>query len=900
MLKCTRSVYKNDRVLFEIKGGLMNFILNILEQDYISNVYIGVTGILVAIVIFIAEVIKDQDNELNKKVILYRTNIRENIINVLLIFFYMIIINMFKYNQDINICERYNIIYLITHGILLVLVIMSIYKTGKMFGIALKLNTEKDYFNEELEKYIYIKSMELEKRANSKNNKRYKKEKNEFSKFLKEQEIYFNDERKVKNNSDYEAIYPIKNGIIEKYDYKKLIELSNYFNNQKINEENYVADNKDIVFIPNNIGKRVNKKEPIFYCLKQYKNIFKNLSNLVIYADNSLFIDDEIKLINSCLFKMASEYEEPDAYDENHRLLNYFIYLYNNELYGIKALALANIEEYYRKIYNNFSKNRQFARFLGSLSLLAYSNDDYDDYEYINNVDFYLYIHQMNEKEIDIKKITYDCANNIFDFNLYSVKQNSDIRYYDNLMSLLLKFIIYLMKSSNYSAINVLFDNILMERINYKDNEFDEYDIVNFQFSCGIIYCLIMLSTHNKIIETSLDTIKRMINYIENSLINLYDAWDTIEYFKKYFNKKTCVQNVYAKYDFEFIDHEYKNSWRGYPIDATIVLKEFLFVFEIDFVNINSINKEQISRKDKYFYKRLLELINSKEPNELDKLLNVKYNNNCVVEVLNIAIQEAEAKEKEYNRIHELDNNKVEQFKKLIKQNIQKDSSFINSLRKYNKIKDSKSKLKRVFGINQLIPRELFFDNAAGYKIIAENYCSTLDIGIEKEYIKKINKISKKSAKPLEVILDQIDNIEDYIIISNYLNKSYLNKFDYDYSENVIIYKNKKIPIINIPQINGIFLLPKEDLPTINFCDFKEEWNSKFIDNSLYCELIDCSKDENLRKKILEESIWLKEKGTVEEQDNYLKEYCRIRLYLAYKIVENKNATIIKFENEYN
>ena len=65
----------------------MNFILNILEQDYISNVYIGVTGILVAIVIFIAEVIKDQDNELNKKVIVYRTNIRENIINVLLILF---------------------------------------------------------------------------------------------------------------------------------------------------------------------------------------------------------------------------------------------------------------------------------------------------------------------------------------------------------------------------------------------------------------------------------------------------------------------------------------------------------------------------------------------------------------------------------------------------------------------------------------------------------------------------------------------------------------------------------------------------------------------------------------------------------------------------------------------
>ena len=41
----------------------MEFVLEVLKQDYISNIYIGVTGILVAIVIFIAEVIKDQNNE---------------------------------------------------------------------------------------------------------------------------------------------------------------------------------------------------------------------------------------------------------------------------------------------------------------------------------------------------------------------------------------------------------------------------------------------------------------------------------------------------------------------------------------------------------------------------------------------------------------------------------------------------------------------------------------------------------------------------------------------------------------------------------------------------------------------------------------------------------------------
>ena len=876
----------------------MDFILEVLKKDYISNIYIGVTGILVAIVIFIAEVIKDQNNELNKKVILYKTNIKNNVIDILFIFFYMLIVNMLKYNRENSTCNFYNIIYLITHSFLLVFVIISIYRTGKIFWITLKLNTEKDYFNKELEKYIYEKVIDLERRANNQNNKKHKKEEIEFRKFLKEQEIYFNDETIIKENPEYEPIYPVKNGIIGKYDYKKLIDLANYFNNQKITEENYSVDNKNIVYIPNYIGKKVSKKEPVFYCLKQYKNIFNNLSDMVIYTDNRLFIDDEIKLINTALFNMASEYEEPDAYDENSRLYNYFKYLYDNKLYGIKSLALVNIEEYYRKIYNNYSKNRQFTRFLDLLSFLAYSNDDYDDFEYINNIELYLYIHQLDEKETDVKKIAYNFANNMFRFNLYLVKKNPDIRYYDNLMAILLKFIIYLIKTSNYEAIGVLLDNILMERINYKNNEFDGYDIINFQFSCGIVYCLIMMSKHNMLKPQFLTTIKRIINYAENFLINLNDAWDATIYFKKYFDKKTCLQKVYDKFDFEFVDHEYRNNWGGLCIDTTIVLKEFLFIFQIDFTNVDSIDKKQISRKDKYFYKNLLELIKSKDSTELDKFLQLKYNNSFIIEALNVAINEAENKEKEYNRINKLDYNKVKKFMELIKQNIQKESSFTNSLKKYNKIKESKIKLKEVFGINQLIPRELFFDEVVGYENIANSYSGALNIGIAKEYVKKLENKSTKSTEGFEKVLDRIDNLEDYIIVSNYLSKRYFNKFDYDYKENIIIYKNKKIPIINIPQINGIFLLKKDDLPIINFCDFDEEWNSKFINNSLYFEFVDCSENKTLRKKIIENSTWLKEKGTIAEQDNYLKECCRIRLYLAYTITQNENATIIKFENE--
>ncbi len=77
---------------------------------------------------------------------------------------------------------------------------------------------------------------------------------------------------------------------------------------------------------------------------------------MVIYTDNKLFINDEIKLINSCLFNMASEYEEPDAYDENSRLFNYFKYLYDNKLYGIKSLALLILKNITEKYITIFTK----------------------------------------------------------------------------------------------------------------------------------------------------------------------------------------------------------------------------------------------------------------------------------------------------------------------------------------------------------------------------------------------------------------------------------------------------------------------------------------------------------------------------------------------------------------
>ena len=71
---------------------------------------------------------------------------------------------------------------------------------------------------------------------------------------------------------------------------------------------------------------------------------------------------------------------------------------------------------------------------------------------------------------------------------------------------------------------------------------------------------------------------------MEYALYNFKIYQGVDKYIPFIFYSLNSDQKVYDNFDFEFIDHEYKNSWSGWGIDTKIVLKEFLFIF-----NINSI-----------------------------------------------------------------------------------------------------------------------------------------------------------------------------------------------------------------------------------------------------------------------------------------------------------------------
>lgn len=882
----------------------MEWIFNFLNQDYITNVYIGVTGVLVAIVIFASELIKEQNNELEKRVILSFTKIKGLIIYNLSISSYMLLSNVLKYDSTKNIISGLNMIFLISKIGLIIMVFILMYKTAKMFYIVVRLNTEKDYFNKSLVNYIEKRSLKLEKDANKKGNKKLKSEKKEFNKFLKTYGIINNSNNKSKNVSekDYEPIYPLKSGKIMTFEYKKIINLINEFEEKIIESDDYIYNKGKVLIFNCDIDQNVNDNKPICYCFKKYIKYFINIPDFIIMANNSIYLNDEIRIISKSLYDLALDYEEPYNYDENNILYNYFKFLYENKLNSIKSIALSNIEDFYMKTVESVSSNKKFCKLLISISYLSFFYDEYEDYKYINNFIVYLYKYQILFTEEPKDDIAYSFIINVINLNIYGVKKNKNVNYYDNLISMLFRILVIFIKSSDYLAINVLFENFLYNTRIRIEKELNKYEIIDFQFCCGIIYAYIAILKQN-IIENNNQNelnfknsqIKIVIDYLRNHVIYIYYIERAVKNFRKYFDIHTCIQECYRNFDFEFVEHKNRSSFSGLCISEKEILKEFIYIFNITVLENKEIDKKDITRLDKYYYSDLLRLVQINGKTKLEECLNVQYDNTNLVKYLNKLIEEAEIKEKDYMRNNKLDDQNVKEFKKLIKENIDNGLDLLNYLKEKKKINKSNSLSNNVKGINQLIDREYFFRESEIYKHLAKEIGDTLKYGIEKEYVKKIEEISKIKKEELDLILRNLDFSKEYVIFTDFLSGKYIEKYKYNYEE--IQINKKKIKVINRGDIEGLYILTIDDLPSIDFCKFNKNFNMKNIENNLYYEFNDCSNYEFRHKTNLINNVeWPKDGMSEEEKNNFLREKCLIKVFVSYKIEVNKSSEIIKIK----
>lgn len=875
----------------EFLKNIYNFIIwmniNIFEPLNGSvriDAFVGIIGVLVAIVIFIAETMNDSKVETQKRFLLEKTRMKVIMTFSILILSLCIIKEIIPYNKEC--VDLFKILFFAVELLLNIFICCSIWLTIKLFGIAIKLNTDSDYFSAEYDKYIEKRLMEIHNR-NIKNSK--KKLKNEsIDKFLKNNKKYFSFD--VENVDDYIPIKANKSGIFKSYSCRSLQAIIDKIEEEKRRRKELIVYTKPLIILNLKGGEKVNRGVTVAYCKNDIINYEDSIRNSCLLNDSIPYLDNEINLIINDLFYLA-ETNIDDNFDSDSRLFNFYNFLYKNNMRSLLDISYEYIRKIYIKYYKDIYKNKELANFFSTLASLAYSNEDYERYRFLSNYIYYCYTEQLEITD-DVRKTSYDFTNSLFRYDYYSIKENSDSIYYDVLLSNLMNFLFDLIIKKEFKAINDLFNNVIFDYNGFIDGEPDSYDIIKIQFSFGFIYGLIILTNKNIFNEDDKAELKKLIKYIESNFVDFYSQNEAIEYFKKYYNSNSNVHDVYYHFDFRFENKEYRNSWSGIHVDDIFILKEFIYVFGIDYSNSDDINSELISKDNKYFYERLLNIVKSDEKSKLDAVLDISFNNSSLINVLEKLVEECKKTEAEYIKNNKISSEKTESFKNVIFNEIENGNELTSYLKDNNKYSIINKRNKRLFGINQIMGREFFFDEVYGLDNISKDYARAILTGISKDYLKKLDSIAEVIKGDFVKYIDGLNEKEKYVIITSPSNWRVLNLNNFD--DKTIDINNRKIDLIKIHKARDIYLIKKKDLPKIYMYEPDIKESGTYL-NGVYYDLIDCSTNTSARNEIQKNTKWLEEKGSVEDQIEYLKGNCVFKLFISPSIRKIPNSKCYKF-----
>lgn len=143
---------------------------------------------------------------------------------------------------------------------------------------------------------------------------------------------------------------------------------------------------------------------------------------------------------------------------------------------------------------------------------------------------------------------------------------------------------------------------------------------------------------------------------------------------------------------------------------------------------------------------------------------------------------------------------------------------------------------------------------------------------------------------------EYIKNMEEdnNIILTSPFNLRTMNI--YDYNKGKIEINGKQIDVILEPKAKHIYIMNKHNVPSICYRKINEKGLLK--KNNIYYKIIDCSKDDFVRKNIINSSDWIKEIGDEKMQDMYLRGKCLFKLLVSTETIVSSEAIINKFECE--
>ena len=271
-------------------------------------------------------------------------------------------------------------------------------------------------------------------------------------------------------------------------------------------------------------------------------------------------------------------------------------------------------------------------------------------------------------------------------------------------------------------------------------------------------------------------------------------------------------------------------------------------------------------------------------------------------------VEECKNAEVEFIKNNKISAEKTDSFKNTIFEEIKKGNELTSYLKDNDKYSIISKRSKRLFGFYQIIGRELFFDDVYGLdnikkavtpntKVISIAHITNV-IG-DVRPIKEICKFAHDNN--IFVVVDAAQSIghidslnkeEKYVIITSPSNCRILNLNNFD--DKTLDIGPKKIDLIKIPKARDIYLIKKNDLPIVEMLE-PDIAESGIHLNGVYYDLIDCSTNASTRNEIQKNTKWLEEKGSVDDQIEYLKGNCVFKLFISPSIRKIPKSKCYKF-----
>lgn len=843
---------------------IYNFLLTENMRQIRFDVFVGVSAIIIAIVIFVAEILSNdkEADQAVKETIISSTYLKPIVISMLIIF------GLLWVEEISSKCSAFYIFYQFVLD--MYIIVISVF-TGKSIFKTIRFLTDDEFKNNKVYDYCNNK-MSLKNRKSDAKIKDINK--NNFEQYLKENKneiLLINDDDIYPK--EYAEVISNKRGLIINYNTKTFDKIKKKLKvtsktEKVINRVNNVSKFPYII-LTKGIGDYVQKNEAIGY---YNKNIIddKNIITNALQLNDSVEYDSKtIKIINKHYFLEAIK--SKIDFDVNNYFIDYINKLYNAN--NRKAIGIL-VEDIYDFLYENnqYSKNLSFNRFLCSFIIISFENKDYNTFNQLLEIvsDNYtnIIINSNNDKENSIEDNTHSYES-FYSYIYYSI--NEDNKCYEKLLSCLIKTIYKLIKESKIEPISILVENCFMRKA--YNNQNNKNISLDRQFIYAIINAISIITKYNvDIFNSHKESFSKVINSLHNVDYGIYTINEFVNDYLKNINTSSAINLIKERADFLIYEHKNDLSWDSKYISNEELLLNIISIYKIMYYDKSEISASNIKTENEYFYKQLRNSIKNYQNNSFINELNIPYIIDKIQEYVEDILNIIDKIKKEKIRSTKISEKQLLKIKKEIKKVINIEDVLQRRLKKIDKVIETKKETKNGAYINQLIPKEFLSEEVAnGEQSLIDGYKYSITHFIIKKYINEINNIESNKKISIFSYNNNIKEKEEYTV------------FIKDYKE---IDENKlhQSSCIISDNLNESLVIANKDLPIIELCN-PEDVDKKDIIDKTYISLTDLSSSEEKRNEIIDSNYNFKEIETLEDKHDYLKEFLLLKAFYPFEIL---------------